>query len=38
MRRIADDGLVEIADLDIDPSFDVGDRAEITDMTIAANP
>ena len=35
---IADDGLVEIANLDMDTPLGVGERAEIACMTVAADP
>ncbi len=38
MRRIADDGLVEVANLDLDPAFRVGDWAEVADVTVSADP
>src|ERR1700676_1792405 len=38
MRRIADDGLVKVPDLDIHASIGTGNRAEITDVAIPANP
>src|ERR1700761_9164659 len=37
-RRIADYGLIEIADLDFPPALGVRQRAEIAEMTIAADP
>src|SRR5580700_9835474 len=38
MRRISDDGLVEIANLNLDFAAGVSDRAKIAHVTIAANP
>jgi hypothetical protein len=38
VRGIADHGLIEIADLDIDLAVDIGQRTQITDMAISANP
>jgi hypothetical protein len=38
MCRIADDGLVEVSDLNIDPSLDVGDWAQVPGMTVPADP
>ena len=38
MRRIADYGLVEIADLDFHAAVGVGDRSEIAGVAIAADP
>ena len=38
MRRISDDGLVEIANLNLDFAAGVSDRAKIAHMAIAANP
>ena len=35
---VADDGLVEVADLDGERAIGAGDGAEIADMAIAANP
>src|SRR5580700_1498295 len=38
MRRISDDGLVEIANLNLDFAAGVSDRAKIAHVAIAANP
>src|ERR1700730_2430428 len=38
MGRVSDDGLIEIAYLDVDIPVDVGQRSEIAQMAIAANP
>jgi hypothetical protein len=38
VRRIADYGLVEVADLDIDLAVGIGQRTQIADVTIPANP
>ena len=38
MRRVADYGLIKVADLDCDLATSVRDRSEIADMTIAADP
>jgi len=38
VRRIADYRLIEIADLDIDLTVGIGQRTQISDMTIPANP
>jgi hypothetical protein len=38
MRGIPDDGLVEIANLNLDFAVGVSDRAKIAHMAIAANP
>jgi len=38
MGGIADDRLIEIADLDRDAAFGVGQGAEIAEVAIAANP
>jgi len=38
MHRVSDDRLVKIPDLDIYMACAIGDRAEIAEMTIAANP
>jgi hypothetical protein len=38
VRRIADHGLVEVADLDGDLALRIGDRPQVADMAIAANP
>ena len=36
MRRIADDGLVEVANLDGDLALRIGDGPEIAEVTVAA--
>ena len=38
MGGIADDGLVEVADLDRDPALGVGQRAEIAKVAVPADP
>ena len=38
MRGVADDGLVEVADLDFDLAVGVGYRAEVADVAVAADP
>ena len=38
MRRISDDGLVEIANLNLDFAAGVSDWAKIAHVAIAANP
>ena len=38
MRRVSDDGLVEIANLNLDFAAGVSDRAKIAHVAIAANP
>jgi hypothetical protein len=38
MRGIADNGLIKIADLDVDVAFGIRKRAEITDVAVATNP
>ena len=38
MRRIADDGLVKVANLDLDFAFGVGKRTDVSDVTVAATP
>ena len=38
MRRVADHGLIEIANLDFDLATSVCDGSEIADVTIAADP
>ena len=38
MRGIADHGVVEIADLDVDAALYVGDRTQVADVAVAANP
>jgi hypothetical protein len=38
MSRVSDDGLIEIAYLDVHIPVSVGKRSEIAEMTIAANP
>jgi hypothetical protein len=38
MRRISDDSLVQIPDLDGDTPVHAGNRTEVTDVTIAADP
>jgi hypothetical protein len=38
VRRIADDGLIKIADLDGDISRSIRDRTEVADVTVAADP
>ncbi len=36
--RVADDGLVEVADLDFDLAVGVGDGAEVADVAVPADP
>ena len=38
VRRVADHGLVEVADLDLDAALRVGDRAEVAQVAVAADP
>src|ERR1700722_10165943 len=38
MRRISDDSLIEIANLNLDFSLGISDRTKIAPVTIAANP
>jgi len=38
MRGIADHRLIEVANLELDPSARARHRPEIADVTIAANP
>ena len=38
MSWIADHCLIKVSDLDQNPALRVGDRAEIADVTVAANP
>ena len=38
MRRISNDGLVEIANLNVNMSVRIGERPEIAEMAIATNP
>ena len=38
MDRIADHGLVQVADLDFDLAMCIRDRAKVADMAIAADP
>jgi hypothetical protein len=37
MRRISNDGLVEIANLNVNMSVRIGERTEIAEIAIAAN-
>lgn len=38
MRGIADDGLVEVTDLDVDLALGIGHRAQVADVAVAADP
>jgi hypothetical protein len=38
MGRIADNGLVEVTYLNCDPALRIGERTQVSDMAIAANP
>ena len=38
MGWIADHGLIQVADLDGDLAVRIGDRTEIAEMAVAANP
>ena len=38
VRGVADHGLVEVADLDVDAPVGVGERAEIAEVAVAADP
>ena len=38
MGGIADHGLIEVADFDLETAVGVGDRSKIADMTIPADP
>jgi hypothetical protein len=38
MRRIANDGLIQISDLNVDTTVHRGNRTKIADVTISADP
>ena len=38
VRRIADDSLIQVANLNIDSALCIRDRTEITHMAVTANP
>ena len=38
MRRIADHRVIQIPDLDFDVTVGIGDRTQISDMAVAADP
>jgi hypothetical protein len=38
MRRVSDNGLVEIADLDINVPVHIGERPKVTEMAVTTDP